>query len=67
MKSLTAKDAKYTFGNLIDLARAAPVAVTKHGRPVVVVLSVETFKRLNGMKATDRVAAATQTNKKRKK
>ena len=34
MKILTAKDAKYGFGRLIDLARAEPVAVGKHGRPV---------------------------------
>ena len=27
---------KYGFGQLIDLARSAPVAVSKHGRPVVV-------------------------------
>jgi prevent-host-death family protein len=52
MKTLSAKDAKYGFGNLIDLARPEPVAVTKHGRPVVVVLSIETFKRLSGLKAT---------------
>lgn len=28
-------------------ARAAPVQVEKHGRPVVVVMSVEEFQRLN--------------------
>ena len=31
MKILSAKDAKYGFGRLIDLARAEPVAVAKHG------------------------------------
>ena len=41
MKTLSAKDAKYGFGRLIDLARAEPVAVAKHGRPVVVVMAVE--------------------------
>jgi prevent-host-death family protein len=46
METLTAKDAKYGFGRLIDLARASPVAVAKHGRPVVIVLSVEEFERL---------------------
>ena len=48
MKILTAKDAKYGFGRLIDLARAEPVAVAKHGRPVVVVMAVEEFERLKG-------------------
>jgi prevent-host-death family protein len=47
MKYLSAKEAKYGFGRLIDLARAAPVAVLKHGRPVVVVMAVEEFERLN--------------------
>lgn len=51
MKTLTAKDAKYGFGRLIDLARAEPVAVAKHGRPVVVVMAVEEYERL---KAQDR-------------
>ena len=46
MKTLTAKDAKYGFGRLIDLARVEPIAVAKHGRPVVVVMSVEEFERL---------------------
>lgn len=46
MKSLTAKDAKYGFGRLIDLARAEPVVIAKHGRPVVVVLAVEEYERL---------------------
>ena len=36
MHTLSAKDAKYGFGRLIDLARAEPVAVAKHGRTVVV-------------------------------
>jgi len=46
MKTLSAKDAKYGFGRLIDLARAEPVVIAKHGRPVVVVMSVEEYERL---------------------
>ena len=46
MKTLSAKDAKYGFGRLIDLARAEPVAVAKHGRPVVAVMAVEQYERL---------------------
>ena len=49
MKTLTAKDAKYGFGRLIDRARAEPVAVAKHGRPVVVVMAVEEFERLKAL------------------
>lgn len=46
MKSLSAREAKNEFGRLIDLARAEPVTIEKHGRPVVVVLSVEEYERL---------------------
>ncbi|WP_323008241.1 type II toxin-antitoxin system Phd/YefM family antitoxin [Paracoccus sp. (in: a-proteobacteria)] len=46
MQTLSAKDAKYEFGRLIDLARAEPVTVTKHGRSVVVVMAVEEYVRL---------------------
>ncbi len=56
MQTLTAKDAKYGFGRLIDLARAEPVAVAKHGRPVVVVMAIEEFERL---KARDRTSDCT--------
>lgn len=52
MKTLTAKDAKYGFGRLIDLARAEPVAVAKHGRPVVVVMAVEEYERLKALDET---------------
>lgn len=61
MKTLTAKDAKYGFGRLIDLARAEPVAVAKHGRPVVVVMAVEEFERLKAL--DDPVAAASRVKK----
>ena len=52
MRTLSAKDAKYGFGRLIDLARAAPVTVAKYGRPVVVVLSVEEYERLKALDAS---------------
>ena len=51
MQTLSAKDAKYGFGRLIDLARAEPVTVTKHGRPVVVVLSIEQYERLKAQES----------------
>ena len=47
MQTMSAKDAKNTFGLLVDKARAEPVTVEKHGRPVVVVMSVEEFERLS--------------------
>ena len=49
MQTLSAKDAKYSFRRLIDLARAGHIAVAKHGRPVVVVMAVEVYDRLKGI------------------
>ena len=51
MQTPSAKEAKYGFGRLIDLARAEPIAVTKHGRQVVVVLSVEAYERLKALES----------------
>jgi len=49
MRSITSADAKNNFGELIDLARAAPVMVTKYDRPVVVVMAVEEYERLKAL------------------
>lgn len=46
MKTLSAREAKNRFGYLIDTARQEPVSIEKHGRPVVVVLSIEDYERL---------------------
>ena len=48
MKALSAREAKYNFGRLIDTARAEPVVIEKHGRPVVVVIAVEEYEKLTG-------------------
>lgn len=48
MKSMSAREAKNRFGFLIDCARQEPVSIQKHGRPVVIVLSVEDYERLAG-------------------
>lgn len=49
MQTLSAKEAKYQFGKLIDTARAEPVTVEKHGRAVVVVLAIEEYERLKAI------------------
>lgn len=46
MQRISAREAKNGFGRLIDMARAQPVAVQKHGRPVVVVVAIEEYERL---------------------
>jgi len=52
MKALSARDAKYNFGRMIDLARSEPLVVEKHGRPVVVVMAVEEFEKMTGERIT---------------
>ncbi|MES2245557.1 type II toxin-antitoxin system Phd/YefM family antitoxin [Variovorax gossypii] len=51
MQSMSARDAKNSFGKLIDMARAEPVAIEKHGRTVVVVLSIESYELLRAANA----------------
>jgi prevent-host-death family protein len=63
MKIMSAKEAKNGFGRLIDTARAEPVTVEKHGRGVVVVLSVEEYERLQEVKAS--IAAPVGNKRKR--
>jgi prevent-host-death family protein len=47
MKTMSARTAKNAFGLMIDTARAEPVLIEKHGRAVVMVISVEEYERLN--------------------
>ena len=39
---------------MIDMARAEPVVIEKHGRPVVVVMAVEEYERLKSEVKPDR-------------
>ena len=62
MKTMSAREAKNAFGLMIDTARAEPVRIEKHGRGVVMVISVEEYERLHGrsgdMAARPEAAAA---------
>jgi prevent-host-death family protein len=55
MKTMSAREAKNAFGLMIDTARAEPVLIEKHGRGVVMVISVEEYERLN---STSNLASA---------
>ena len=44
MKTVTAKEAKNRFGQLIDDAQRGPVMIEKNGRPFAVVQSYEDFQ-----------------------
>jgi prevent-host-death family protein len=60
MKSMSAREAKNGFGLMLDSALAEPVTVHKHGRPVVVVVAIEEFRRLKAL-------ATSKAQKRRKK
>lgn len=48
MRTFSSADAKNHFGELVDAARLAPVAVTKYDKLFVVVMSAEEYERLTG-------------------
>ena len=48
MKEIAARDAKNRFGYLLDAAQSAPVRVTRKGRAVGVMMSVQQYERLRG-------------------
>ena len=68
MKEITAREAKKRLGSLLAAARSTPVCVTKKGRPVGVVMSMEQYRRLHGaawerLTATmDRLGAEASSN-----
>ena len=43
-ESFSVKDAKERFDKLLDMAQEEPVAITKHNRPVAVILSPEEYE-----------------------
>lgn len=45
MQYMGAVEAKLHFGRLIDAARRKPLIITKKGRPVVAVISIEDFEQ----------------------
>ena len=49
MREIAAREAKNQFGQLLDAAQKAPVRVTKKGRPVGVMMSMEQYARLRGV------------------
>ncbi len=44
-KEMTARDAKNRFGELLSVAQRTPVHITKNGRNVAVLLSLEEYER----------------------
>ena len=48
MREIAAREAKNRFGQLLDAAQTGPVRVTKKGRPVGIMMSMEQYERLRG-------------------
>ena len=48
MKEVAAREAKNRFGHLLDDAQSAPVRVTRKGRAVGVIMSMQQYERLRG-------------------
>ena len=60
-KSVTTAEFLRHFGRYHDEARLAPLTLTKHGRPSLVVLSAETFRQLTEQADPRRAFAAGET------
>ena len=57
MRTFSSADAKNHFGELVDAARLAPVAVTKYDKPFVVVMSADEYEKVvaaSGLRGRDR-------------
>lgn len=67
MRKFTSAHAKNHFGELIDAARAKPVAITKYDRTVVVMVAAEEFERLKALKHPSKSPNARTEKKERKK
>ncbi len=49
MKTVAAKQAKQSFGQLLDDAQREPVRIERNGRPVAVVISAAEFERFEAL------------------
>jgi hypothetical protein len=59
MKTITALEAKNRFGEVMETAQRQPVAITRNGRPSVVVVSADSYVRRQRL-ARDRLRYALQ-------
>ena len=50
MKEIPAAQAKTNFGALIDSAQREPATISRNGRPVAVVMSVQEFEEYQALK-----------------
>ena len=50
MKTMPAAEAKTNFGALLDTVQREPVTISKQGRPVAVMMSIQEFKEHEALK-----------------
>ena len=53
MITVTANEAKQSFGRVLDAAQREPVVIRKHNRSAAVLLSISDFERLRGLNAAE--------------
>ncbi|MBV1777023.1 type II toxin-antitoxin system prevent-host-death family antitoxin [Burkholderiaceae bacterium DAT-1] len=53
MRTMTSAHAQNHFGEMLDVARREPVTITRRGRPVAVVVSIEDLRDLAAGRALD--------------
>ncbi len=59
-KTVPAAEAKTNFGALLDTVRREPVTISKNGRPVAVIMSIEDYEQHQAM-TLERLRAEIQT------
>ncbi|MDR1874734.1 MAG: type II toxin-antitoxin system prevent-host-death family antitoxin [Synergistaceae bacterium] len=61
METLTSYEARNTFGDTLIKAQRAPVQITKSGKPIAVIVSIENYRMMEALKMQmlkDRVTRA---------
>jgi len=53
MKTMTANEAKQSFGRVLEAAQRGPVMIRKHNREAAVVVSMEEWERLRGINTAE--------------
>ena len=66
MKVMQASEAKNRFGELLEASASEPIAISKNGRNIRVVISAEEYERLTGPSGMDpRVQTSLERSMKR--
>lgn len=55
MRRITVSDARKRFGALLKAVQQEPIRITRKDRDVVVVVSLEKYKRISGLESVDAI------------